>query len=342
MKIFFFISIYYVIVFSVFGSSCEFIDLELERKSLKSSLHFIEAQSDTQDTLEENASLSITLTRTDNGEYPTPDPKLYPNSHRVWPMLKGLHPYIRADGFPFMEALIRLTSGVAFQSSPDLVRVLFQATYDLSEIFGSYNIDYSLCGKSLLYFCRHKGFAKWQRRVHFAVNAYDHQAISDVISELKRLNYSPHPTVSGYRIYISESFKLQAPWENLAFSPKIKEPIAIIRLYNEENEGLNYIDIDTPLKDDYIPKESWLKKNSHTFTGSKGKIKINIVGNAEKHLNNIYGPSWETHEERDHKLLRLSKEELKPALPESGWGLRLYTKPSQSFFSALFGTVNLK
>jgi hypothetical protein len=326
-----------IIIFPAFGSSDEFAELKIEKQPLKCSLKFREPPSDTQDSLEEeDMSCAIMLTSADNEEYPAPDPELYPNACRVWPALKGLHPYIRAEGFPFMEALIRLTTGIAFQSSLSLVRLLFQVSYDMSEIFQTYNIDYSLCGKSLLYFCRHEGFSKWQRRIHFAVNSCDTQIITQMTAELKRLGYSSHPTAFGYRIYIDDSFKLQAPWENVAFSPKIKEPIAIIRLYDEGNEGLNYIDFNTPLKDDYISKESWLTKASCAVTGGHGKIRLNIIGNAKNYLNHRYSSSWQTHEARDDKLLCLSKEELKPAIPEIGWSLRVYTKPRTNFFSSFF------
>ncbi len=326
-----------IIIYPVFASSEESFSEGREKQLLKRSLRFRDPLSDTQDSLEEkNMSCALTPIPADNEEYAAPDPALYPNARRVWPALKSLHPYISAEGFPFMEALIRLTTGIAFQSPPNLVRMLFQVSYDISEILQTYSIDYSLYGKSLLYLCRHEGFSKWQRKIHFAVNSHDPQIITQMIAELKRLGYSSHPTAFGYKIYIDDNFKLQAPWEDIAFSPKLKEPIAIIRLYDEGNEGLNYIDFNTPLKDDYISKQSWCTKTSCAVMGGQGKIRLNIIGNAKNYLNHRYSSSWQTHEERDNKLLFLSKDELKPAIPEAGWSLRIYTKPNARFFSSLF------
>jgi hypothetical protein len=125
------------------------------------------------DKEESSLSEEESLESIEGNAYPAPDLNLYPQARRIWSKLKYLQPYIRSEGFPFMEALIRQTSGLYLQTRSDRSRLLYQVMHDVSEIFQEMKLDHALCRKSLLYFCRHHGLSKWQKRVHFSVNSKD-------------------------------------------------------------------------------------------------------------------------------------------------------------------------
>ena len=245
----------------------------------------------------------------------------YPNASRLWPHLKSLHPYIRPEGFPFMEALIRCTSGIAFHTDPTLIRILYQVTYDLSEAFREQDIDHALCGRSLLSFCRHKGLSKWQTKVHFAINDRDDSRVQEITQHLNALGYRLSPIASGYSVYLDEKINLRG-LEKEESARYASAPIAILRLYKEGEDGLIFIDLN-PQKDDWIPKKNWDAKIPESFGRYGDKIKVHVIGNYDEYLNALYGYEYKTHEIHERCSFVLSENELKMATPSEG-GLRQY------------------
>ncbi len=245
----------------------------------------------------------------------------YPNVSRLWPHMKSLHPYIRPEGFPFMEALIRCTSRMSFHTHPTLIRILYQVTYDLSEAFREQDIDHAVYGKTLLSFCRHKGLSKWQTKVHFAINARDHSRVQEITQHLNALGYILSPLASGYSVYWHEKINLRG-LEKEESSRCASDPIAILRLYKEEEDGLSFIGLN-PQKDDWIPKKNWYAKSSEPFGAYGDKIKVHVIGNYDEYLNTLYGHKYKTHEIYKKYSFVLSENDLKMAIPSEG-GLRQY------------------
>lgn len=244
-----------------------------------------------------------------------------------------LYPEMRPEGLPSLLLLLKLGHEGCPMDACNRVRCLCQGTYDLSEIFKQKDIEYALCGKSLLAFKRHGGLCKWHKKIYFAVKSDDHSKIESCETILQKLGYTlGWKTMNKRILYATKNLKLQAPKEEEVFTPSAPWPLVVIRFYDRVKEGLRFLEdpipldeksekgqrfLETPLiKSDFISHAMWKGKTLNTFPKCKGDyIKVNILSNSETYLKTLYGEDWETHELSKGVKRALTQDDLKALEP---------------------------
>lgn len=200
---------------------------------------------------------------------------------------------------------------------PSIIKILYQMTYDIHQIFANASLKYWAIGGTLLGCHRSHGIIFNDNDLDFGIHLKDRKKFIDLIPSFNKCGYSVIKHNIGYKIFITKRKNIKG--FDYSF------PNCDIFLYKQNKETERYELYPSSVREmwpkDYFLKEELAPLKLYNF----GSFEIYGPNKTDRYLKKLYGADYmevtyvEYEHEKEEQLekvkVKLTKQMLKPAEP---------------------------